>query len=59
MGSPSGYFTDFEDKRQVFEWRNLVFLTAKRFIGESPYGFSSNGVSTRWTGGLKQPLPSS
>lgn len=33
MGSVSGFFTDFEDKWQVFEWRNLVFLTARRFIG--------------------------
>ncbi|KAM4707700.1 alpha-L-iduronidase [Discoglossus pictus] len=32
MGSPSGYFTDFEDKRQVVEWRNLIFLTANRYI---------------------------
>ncbi|XP_075879171.1 alpha-L-iduronidase isoform X2 [Nelusetta ayraudi] len=32
MGSVSGFFTDFEDKWQVFEWRNLVFLTARRFI---------------------------
>ncbi|MEE6460334.1 hypothetical protein FKM82_000925 [Ascaphus truei] len=32
MGSPSGYFTDFEDKRQVLEWRNLIFLTAQRYI---------------------------
>ncbi|KAG9480607.1 hypothetical protein GDO78_012197 [Eleutherodactylus coqui] len=32
MGSPSGYFTNFEDKVQVFEWRQLIFLTAKRYI---------------------------
>ncbi|XP_072261503.1 alpha-L-iduronidase isoform X2 [Pyxicephalus adspersus] len=32
MGSPSGYFTDFEDKVQVEEWRHLVYLTAKRYI---------------------------
>ncbi|XP_056424796.1 alpha-L-iduronidase isoform X2 [Hyla sarda] len=32
MGSPSGYFTSFEDKTQVFEWKQLVFLTAKRYI---------------------------
>lgn len=35
MGSVSNYFTDFEDKSQVVEWRNLVYLTAKRYIGES------------------------
>ncbi|KAG8454291.1 hypothetical protein GDO86_000802 [Hymenochirus boettgeri] len=32
MGSPSGYFTDFENKSQVIEWRNLIFLTANRYI---------------------------
>lgn len=34
MGSVSNYFTDFEDKSQVMEWRNLVYLVAKRNIGE-------------------------
>jgi hypothetical protein len=33
MGSPSGHFTDFEDKQQVFEWRDLVSLLARRYIG--------------------------
>ncbi|XP_059963270.1 alpha-L-iduronidase isoform X3 [Mesoplodon densirostris] len=33
MGSPSGRFTDFEDKQQVFEWKNLVSLLARRYIG--------------------------
>ncbi|XP_075705975.1 alpha-L-iduronidase isoform X2 [Rhinoderma darwinii] len=42
MGSPSGYFTDFEDKVQVFEWRQLIFLTAKRYIEK--YGLAQ--VST-------------
>lgn len=37
MGSVSNFFTDFEDKRQVVEWRNLVYLTARRFIGESAF----------------------
>ncbi|XP_023375991.1 alpha-L-iduronidase isoform X1 [Pteropus vampyrus] len=34
MGSPSGRFTDFEDKRQVFEWKDLVSLLARRYIGK-------------------------
>uniref|UniRef100_A0A5F8HKV6 Alpha-L-iduronidase n=1 Tax=Monodelphis domestica TaxID=13616 RepID=A0A5F8HKV6_MONDO len=38
MGSPSGYFTDFEDKKQVYEWRNLITLLAKRYIKK--YGLS-------------------
>lgn len=33
MGSPSGHFTDFEDKQQVFEWRDLVYRLARRYIG--------------------------
>lgn len=37
MGSVSNFFTDFEDKRQVVEWRNLVYLTARRFISESAF----------------------
>uniref|UniRef100_A0A674K0R2 Alpha-L-iduronidase n=1 Tax=Terrapene triunguis TaxID=2587831 RepID=A0A674K0R2_9SAUR len=32
MGSPSGYFTDFEDKKQVIRWRSLIALLAKRYI---------------------------
>uniref|UniRef100_A0A8C8RJR2 Alpha-L-iduronidase n=1 Tax=Pelusios castaneus TaxID=367368 RepID=A0A8C8RJR2_9SAUR len=32
MGSPSGYFTDFEDKEQVIKWKHLIALLAKRYI---------------------------
>ncbi|XP_010901111.2 alpha-L-iduronidase [Esox lucius] len=39
MGSVNNYFTNFEDKRQVVEWRNLVYLTAKRYIEK--YGLES------------------
>uniref|UniRef100_A0A8D0A068 Alpha-L-iduronidase n=1 Tax=Sander lucioperca TaxID=283035 RepID=A0A8D0A068_SANLU len=39
MGSVSNYFTDFEDKSQVVEWRNLVYLIAKRYIDK--YGLGS------------------
>lgn len=38
MGSPSGHFTDFEDKWQVFEWRELVSLLARRYIGGQGWG---------------------
>ncbi|XP_046512422.1 alpha-L-iduronidase isoform X1 [Equus quagga] len=38
MGSPSGHFTDFEDKQQVFEWKDLVSLLARRYIGR--YGLA-------------------
>ncbi|XP_016051376.1 PREDICTED: alpha-L-iduronidase [Miniopterus natalensis] len=38
MGSPSGHFTDFDDKRQVFEWKELVSLLARRYIGR--YGLA-------------------
>ncbi|CAG5920346.1 unnamed protein product [Menidia menidia] len=43
MGSVSKYFTDFEDKSQVIEWRNFVYLTAKRYIDK--YGLAS---VSRW-----------
>ncbi|XP_025954395.1 alpha-L-iduronidase isoform X2 [Dromaius novaehollandiae] len=33
MGSPSGFFIDFEDKDQVVRWRNLIRLLARRYIG--------------------------
>ncbi|KAM4617057.1 alpha-L-iduronidase [Polymixia lowei] len=39
MGSVSNYFTDFEDKQQVVEWRRLVYLTAKRYMDK--YGLGS------------------
>ncbi|XP_066473945.1 alpha-L-iduronidase isoform X1 [Tiliqua scincoides] len=32
MGSPSGFFTDFEDKEQVIQWKNLIAQLAKRYI---------------------------
>ncbi|XP_030050325.1 alpha-L-iduronidase isoform X2 [Microcaecilia unicolor] len=37
MGSPSGYFMDFEDKMQVIAWKNLVSTIAKRYIGFHNY----------------------
>uniref|UniRef100_A0A667Z4U7 Alpha-L-iduronidase n=1 Tax=Myripristis murdjan TaxID=586833 RepID=A0A667Z4U7_9TELE len=39
MGSVSNYFTDFEEKQQVVEWRNMVYLIAKRYIDK--YGLGS------------------
>ncbi|KAA0717410.1 Alpha-L-iduronidase [Triplophysa tibetana] len=39
MGSVSNTFSNFEDKRQVTEWRNLVYLTAKRYMLK--YGLGS------------------
>ncbi|XP_061490976.1 alpha-L-iduronidase isoform X2 [Rhineura floridana] len=32
MGSPSGHFTDFEDKKQVIQWKNLITQLATRYI---------------------------
>nr|XP_057926141.1 alpha-L-iduronidase isoform X1 [Doryrhamphus excisus] len=39
MGSVSNYFNNFEDKAQVFKWKNLVYLIAKRYIDR--YGLGS------------------
>ncbi|XP_046549728.1 alpha-L-iduronidase-like [Haliotis rubra] len=33
MGNPSSFFTDFENKTQVYWWRDLVQQTATRYIG--------------------------
>ena len=35
MGSPSGIFTDMENKTQVYWWRDLVMQLAQRYIGKS------------------------
>ncbi|TRZ04537.1 hypothetical protein DNTS_014385 [Danionella cerebrum] len=43
MGSVSNTFNNFEDKRQVVEWRNLVYLISKRYIWK--YGL---GVVSQW-----------
>ncbi|XP_063963644.1 alpha-L-iduronidase-like isoform X2 [Lytechinus pictus] len=32
MGNPSGWYNDFENKTQVFAWRDLVQILAKRYI---------------------------
>ena len=38
MGNPSGYFTDFENKTQVYAWRDLIKDTAEYLVDE--YGIS-------------------
>uniref|UniRef100_UPI00398F51F0 alpha-L-iduronidase isoform X2 n=1 Tax=Pristiophorus japonicus TaxID=55135 RepID=UPI00398F51F0 len=32
MGNPSGYFTNFEENIQVFEWKKMITFLAKRYI---------------------------
>ncbi|KAE8292549.1 Alpha-L-iduronidase [Larimichthys crocea] len=48
MGSVSNYFTDFEDKSQVIEWRNLVYLIAKRYIDRFGLGTVSQWNFETW-----------
>lgn len=48
MGSVSNYFTDFEDKSQVMEWRNLVYLVAKRNIDKFGLGSVSQWNFETW-----------
>lgn len=43
MGSPSKRFTNFEDKKQVFEWKELVSLVARRYIGGQGTGPGGRG----------------
>ncbi|XP_041792468.1 alpha-L-iduronidase isoform X2 [Chelmon rostratus] len=48
MGSVSNYFTDFEDKSQVMEWRNLVYLIARRYIDRFGLGSISQWNFETW-----------
>lgn len=48
MGSVSNFFTDFEDKSQVVEWRNLVFKIAKRYIDRFGLGVVSQWNFETW-----------
>ncbi|XP_076126229.1 alpha-L-iduronidase isoform X1 [Alosa pseudoharengus] len=48
MGSVSNFFHDFEDKRQVMEWRNLVYHTAMRYIGKYGMGYVSQWNFETW-----------
>ncbi|KAM6221284.1 alpha-L-iduronidase [Rhynchocyon petersi] len=48
MGSPSGRFTDFEDKQQVLEWKKLVSLLARRYIGVYGLGRVSKWNFETW-----------
>ena len=44
MGSASNFFSDLEDKQQVEQWREMVYLVAKRYIGELLPGRESTGL---------------
>ncbi|MBN3310643.1 IDUA iduronidase, partial [Amia calva] len=48
MGSVAGYFTDFEDKSQVMEWKNLITLIAKRYIDKYGLGYVSQWNFETW-----------
>ncbi|XP_012707580.3 alpha-L-iduronidase [Fundulus heteroclitus] len=48
MGSVSNYFTDLEEKAQVVEWRNLVYLIAKRYIDKYGLGRVSQWNFETW-----------
>ena len=37
MGNPSNYFTDMDNKTQVYQWRDLVHQVASRYIGYFPH----------------------
>ncbi|XP_061673771.1 alpha-L-iduronidase isoform X2 [Syngnathoides biaculeatus] len=48
MGSVSNYFTNFEEKSQVFKWRNLVHLIAKKYIEKYGLGNVSQWNFETW-----------
>ncbi len=33
MGNPSNWWNDFEDRQQVYQWKDLVTALARRYIG--------------------------
>ena len=33
MGNPSNWWTDFEDDKQIYAWKDMVTALAKRYIG--------------------------
>lgn len=51
MGSVSNSFSNFENKSQVTEWRNLVYLIAKRYICEyeTEVVMFYMGIDHKWT----------
>jgi len=34
MGNPGNMYKNFDDKTAVFDWRDLVTQTAKRYVGK-------------------------
>ncbi|XP_028658424.2 alpha-L-iduronidase [Erpetoichthys calabaricus] len=48
MGSVSGFFTDFEDKKQLLEWKNLVSLVANRYINKYGLEYVSQWNFETW-----------
>ncbi|XP_048451952.1 alpha-L-iduronidase isoform X5 [Rhincodon typus] len=48
MGNPSGYFTNFEEKKQVFEWRKLIMLLARRYIDAYSVAYVSKWNFETW-----------
>ncbi|XP_043529954.1 alpha-L-iduronidase isoform X2 [Chiloscyllium plagiosum] len=48
MGNPSGYFTNFEEKNQVFEWRKLIMLLARRYIDAYSLAYVSKWNFETW-----------
>ena len=41
MGNPSDWFTDFEDVKQVYAWRDMITALAKRYIGTVSLSYSN------------------
>ncbi|XP_038648259.1 alpha-L-iduronidase isoform X1 [Scyliorhinus canicula] len=48
MGNPSGYFTNFEQKVQVFEWKKMVTLLARRYIDKYGVAYLSKWNFETW-----------
>ncbi|XP_062902585.1 alpha-L-iduronidase isoform X2 [Mobula hypostoma] len=48
MGDPSGYFTNFEDKKQVVEWKKMITFLAQRYIDKYSLAYVSKWNFETW-----------
>ncbi|XP_072112195.1 alpha-L-iduronidase isoform X2 [Mobula birostris] len=48
MGDPSGYFTNFEDKKQVVEWKKMITFVAQRYIDKYSLAYVSKWNFETW-----------
>ncbi|XP_069782595.1 alpha-L-iduronidase isoform X2 [Narcine bancroftii] len=48
MGNPSGYFSNFDEKMQVFEWKKMITSLAQRYINMYGLAYVSKWNFETW-----------